>query len=143
MTNFKAIISMALIVLGTATAFAEGRTYQTSQGQINIDKLERVLSARLSADVSETQLRWSRNPFDVLGGQLGEYHTYVLNFTINNQYKAKCDFTLIDNDVYDTNKIMIHRCTSSPQAHIDVKGFIKPSDVDLPIQPQIPGFGLR
>lgn len=125
----KNIITYCVLVFSFATqaiAIDQPRIYQSAQGNIDITKMESILSLRFNSERSGQRvvvenIRWSRNPFDYgeyfLSKILdeGPFATYVMNVRIEDfgtdtvLGKAKCDFVV----AATANKAFVLYCTSN------------------------------
>ncbi len=138
----KQILVMILMVAFVQPVFANDRIYASNQGSINLDMLEKALSERLQQEISDTNLRWTYSPFDYVNGVSGPFHKYTLEFVIAQKYEVACTFTIIDGTgVFGSDVIMITDCSSSPDALVDIRGFVDFAEVGLvPKVTAIPKF---
>jgi hypothetical protein len=86
----------AALLLTASLAVAQGqetidRTYPTSYGTIDFEKLERKISSELSGhQVKIMKMRRSYNPFQLKS----EYKIFPIEFTIDGTHDVSCDLIL-------------------------------------------------
>lgn len=138
-TNMKYLMYCAIIFLSSICFAQEIRTFNTSDGAVNLDMLSSKLSQKLSARVSNANLRSSYNPMVWLFNAVSDSGIhYVLSFDVETsaslKFQINCNAIMTGHNstIFPAN-IIISDCESTPEASISFFDSIKYEDVGIPV----------
>jgi hypothetical protein len=133
----KIKLSLLTLIFSCHVIAQDGNYYTTNQGNLNIDKLEEILSENIEANVNVLTIHNSLNPLDYLIAYLQWNRlTYLLGITIDDTHHVSCQMGLY----IDEGLIRLFSCRSAT-ANVFFRGSIPFTDVDLPQSVQRETFG--